>query len=48
MTTKQTYTRTSKIAYVMADPSFEGFGLGKGTVAEGWINDAVKFWENFI
>ena len=22
-----------------------GFGLGKGTVAEGWINDAVKFWE---
>ena len=23
-----------------------GFGLGTGTVAEGWINDAVKFWEN--
>ena len=22
-----------------------GFGLGKGTVAEGWINDAVSFWE---
>lgn len=22
-----------------------GFGLGKGTVAEGWINEAVKFWE---
>ena len=22
-----------------------GFGLGKGTVAEGWINDAVAFWE---
>lgn len=22
-----------------------GFGLGTGTVAEGWINDAVKFWE---
>ena len=21
-----------------------GFGLGTGTVAEGWINDAVKFW----
>ena len=23
-----------------------GFGLGTGTVAEGWINDAVRFWEN--
>lgn len=22
-----------------------GFGLGTGTVAEGWINDAVTFWE---
>lgn len=22
-----------------------GFGLGKDTVAEGWVNDAVKFWE---
>lgn len=22
-----------------------GFGLGTGTVAEGWINDAVWFWE---
>lgn len=25
-----------------------GFGLGTGTVAEGWINDAVKFWERQI
>lgn len=23
-----------------------GFGIGTGTVAEGWISDAVKFWEN--
>ena len=23
-----------------------GFGLGEGTNAEGWINRAVKFWEN--
>lgn len=23
-----------------------GFGLGSGTVAEGWINDAVQFWES--
>ena len=41
----QTYSRSSKIADVMAGPSFEGFGLGTGTVAEGWIDDAVGFWE---
>ena len=23
-----------------------GFGLGQGTVADGWINNAIKFWEN--
>lgn len=22
-----------------------GFGLGTGTIAEGWINDAIAFWE---
>ena len=22
-----------------------GFGIGTGTVAEGWVADAVKFWE---
>ena len=21
-----------------------GFGLGQGTVAEGWINNAISFW----
>ena len=25
-----------------------GFGLGTGTVAEGWINDAVAFWERQV
>ena len=25
-----------------------GFGLGTGTVAEGWLNDAAAFWENQI
>ena len=25
-----------------------GFGLGTGTVAEGWINDAAAFWEKQI
>ena len=23
-----------------------GFGIGTGTVAEGWINDAVRFWQS--
>ena len=22
-----------------------GFGIGTGTVAEGWILDAIRFWE---
>jgi hypothetical protein len=22
-----------------------GFGVGKGTPAEGWIETAIKFWE---
>lgn len=25
-----------------------GFGLGTGTSAEGWINDAIRFWDKFI
>ena len=25
-----------------------GFGIGTGTVAEGWINEAAAFWENQI
>jgi acetyl esterase/lipase len=25
-----------------------GFGLGTGTSAEAWIDDAVRFWEQFI
>jgi predicted esterase len=25
-----------------------GFGPGTGTVAEGWIADAVRFWEKYI
>lgn len=23
-----------------------GFGIGTGTVAEGWMDDAIRFWEN--
>ena len=25
-----------------------GFGLGTGTVAEGWIDNAVAFWEKYM
>ncbi|PLV56384.1 esterase [Thermotoga sp. SG1] len=25
-----------------------GFGLGEGTIAEGWIYDAVRFWEKHM
>ena len=25
-----------------------GFGLGTGTVAEGWIEDAIAFWEKHM
>lgn len=23
-----------------------GFGLGEGTIAEGWLDNAVRFWED--
>lgn len=25
-----------------------GFGLGTGTSAEGWLDDAVNFWEKHM
>jgi hypothetical protein len=25
-----------------------GFGLGEGTIAEGWLDRAVKFWESHM
>ena len=25
-----------------------GFGLGIGTSAEGWIDDAIEFWKKYI
>lgn len=25
-----------------------GFGLGEGTIAEGWINNAINFWERHM
>lgn len=23
-----------------------GFGIGTGTVAEGWVSDAINFWKS--
>jgi hypothetical protein len=25
-----------------------GFGLGAGTAAEGWVFDAIQFWETAL
>ena len=25
--------------------ALHGFGLGEGTVAEGWIDNAIAFWK---
>jgi acetyl esterase/lipase len=25
-----------------------GFGLGKGTKAEGWLDDAIRFWKKHM
>jgi hypothetical protein len=25
-----------------------GFGPGTGTIAEGWLDRAIRFWEKFI
>lgn len=30
------------------DSLLHGFGLGEGTIAEGWIDHAIRFWENHI
>ena len=39
------FTRDSKIEDVRNDAAFSGFGLGTGTSTEGWLRDAVHFWE---
>ena len=30
------------------DGLLHGFGLGEGTIAEGWIDHAIRFWEKQI
>ncbi|MBQ9605832.1 MAG: hypothetical protein IJV16_01490 [Lachnospiraceae bacterium] len=45
-------TLTSRYGIPTEFHSYEGlghgFGLGTGTVAECWINDAVMFWEKIM
>ena len=45
---KATFNKESKISDVIADPAFAGSGLGTGTVAEGWVDDAIAFWKKNI
>ena len=33
------------VAYRQVPGLGHGFGLGTGTAAQGWIDDAVRFWE---
>ena len=33
-----------KHKYVVYDDTCHGFGVGKGTCAEGWIDDMLKFF----
>jgi len=39
------FTQDTKVADVIAYKNFDGFGLGEGTVAHGWIDRAINFWE---
>ncbi len=35
-----------RVAYRKVPGLGHGFGLGNGTAAQGWIDDAVRFWES--
>lgn len=40
------FSQTSSIESVIEDSAFGGGNLPRpGTVAEGWLDDAVTFWE---
>lgn len=49
---KQRLTQMEKLGINTEFHSYEGlghgFGIGKGTIAEGWIDDAIGFWEKQI
>lgn len=38
----------TKVEYHRYDDLGHGFGTGHGTSAEGWIADAVRFWEGYM
>ena len=38
----------TEVAYHRYKDLGHGFGLGTGTSADGWIADAVRFWEKLI
>ena len=35
----------AEVEYHLYNALEHGFGLGTGTEAEGWISDAIRFWE---
>jgi len=37
-----------EVEYRRYQTAGHGFGTGKGTDAEGWINDAIRFWKKHI
>jgi acetyl esterase/lipase len=36
------------VAYHKYENAGHGFGLGVGTDAQGWLEDAIQFWENHL
>lgn len=37
-----------EVEYRRYDDLGHGFGTGRGTSADGWVDDAVQFWERFM
>ena len=37
-----------KYKYTVYDGLNHGFGLGKGTCAENWVNESIEFWESNV
>jgi acetyl esterase/lipase len=38
----------TEVAYHRYKDLGHGFGLGTGTSADGWVADAMRFWEKVI
>ena len=39
------FTQNTRVVDVINCKSFDGFGLGEGTVAQGWLDNAINFWQ---